>query len=264
MSKKKNKVVKKSVDVGEDKVRTLILDIESRPASAFVWSLLDVNISLNQIIESGNIICWAAKWAGEDVTYFSSVKMTDRKSMLQAIWDMLNDADEVVGWNSNAFDLKMLNAEFLEHGMTPPSPYKKIDLMRVVKSNMKFLSHKLDYVSRRIGIGQKTEHQGFPLWVGCMKNDSACWKLMETYNLTDVELTEELYFKLLPWISTGVNRSSINGLHVCPNCGSKKLQARGSYRTTTSVKQRFSCSDCGTWSSGEKLSDSKPVLRLAK
>ena len=35
---------------------------------------------------------------------------------------------------------------------------------------------------------------------------------------------------------------------VCPQCGSKHLQARGSYYTTTMRYQRYHCQDCGKWS----------------
>ena len=91
MSKKKNKVVKKSVDVGEDrKIKSLVIDIETTYATLGGWGLLDQNFALNQVLKSGNILCFAAKWVGDDFTWFSSVAMTDRKSMLQEIWNLLN------------------------------------------------------------------------------------------------------------------------------------------------------------------------------
>lgn len=243
------------------RIKTLILDIETFPTEAFVWGLFDQNISLNQIKSPGGVFCWAAKWIHEDFTYFSSIHLTDRRHMIKAMWDLLDEADEVVGWNSNSFDIKILNGEFAILGMTPPSPYRKIDLMRTVKANMRFISHKLDFVSRTFGIGKKTDHEGFPLWVACMKGVHKAWVKMEEYNINDVALTEDMYHRLIPWISTGANRSASWG---CPRCGHKRLHSRGDYVTAPGVRyKRYQCQGCGGWIKGDKVANS-PKLKAAK
>ena len=78
-------------------VKTLILDIETFPTQAYVWGLFDQNVGLNQIIEPGGILCWSSKWAGDDFLYYSGLNIADREEMLLAIWEMINEADEVVG-----------------------------------------------------------------------------------------------------------------------------------------------------------------------
>ena len=50
------------------------------------------------------------------------------------IHQLMDEADVMVGWNSAAFDRKHLNREFLQAGMTPPSPSREVDLMKVVKA----------------------------------------------------------------------------------------------------------------------------------
>lgn len=247
------------------KLKTLVVDIESFPLQAFAWQLWDVNIALNQIIEPGGILCWSAKWLGDDTIYYSGLDMATREEMLLAIWEMMDEADELVGWNSNSFDIKHLNAEFAVAGLGPPSPYKKVDLLRTVKNNMKFISNKLDFVSGQFGVGHKLEHTGFDLWAGCMKGDKKAWKLMREYNEMDVLLTERMYDKLLPWITSGVNRSSLRGDHVCPVCGGSHLQRRGISRTTTQVYQRWQCK-CGAWSRSRlaEKREEKTQLVLAK
>ena len=246
-------------------VKTLILDIETFPTQAYVWGLFDQNVGLNQIIEPGGILCWSAKWVGDDFLYYSGLNMADREEMLLAIWEMMDEADEVVGWNSNSFDLKHLNTEFATVGLGPPSPYKKVDLLRTVKNNMKFVSNKLDFVSGQFGVGHKLEHIGFDMWVGCMKGDKKSWKIMREYNEQDVLLTERMYDKLRPWITSGVNRSSLRGDHVCPVCGGSHLQRRGISRTTTQVYQRWQCK-CGAWSRSRlaEKREEKTQLVLAK
>lgn len=228
-------------------VKTLILDIETYPTEAFVWGLWDQRVALNQIIEPGDTMSWAGKWYGDVNIHFSGLNMAVKEEMLAGIWEMLDEADEVVGWNSNSFDLKLLNAGFATLGWGPPSPYKKIDLMRVVKQNMKFVSNKLDFVSGQFDVGHKLEHQGFDLWVRCMRGEKKAWKIMREYNEQDVLLTERMYDKLRPWITTGVNRSNLEGKFVCPTCGSDHLHSRGFHRTTTMVYRKYQCQSCGAW-----------------
>lgn len=249
-----------------DNIRTLFLDIETAPAKAYVWRMFDNNISLDMMQEYDGVLSWASKWAGEDYTDFSSVHMTNKKSMLQEVWRRLDEADEVVGFNSNSFDLRWLNAEFAVVGMGPPSPYKKIDLMRTVKRDMKFISNKLAYLSERFNVGEKLPHEGFDLWAKCMQGDEEAWATMEAYNRQDVVLTEELYDKLRPWITTGVNRSAVSLGHVCPSCGSVHLQSRGTARTTTMTYRRYHCQGCGAWSRARVADkhDRSEVLVLAR
>ena len=228
-------------------VRTLILDIEVEPAEAWVWQLYDVTVGLNQLKKSSSIMSWSAKWAGEDEIYFSSVFDHGKEGMLLAIWVMLDEADEVVTFNGDKFDLRHINAEFMVEGLGPPSPYKKIDLLKVVRKNSKFMSNRLQFLSESFGIGSKVDTGGFELWVDCMNGNKKAWKLLREYNEEDVLLTERLYDRLRPWITTGVNRSSVLGDHACPACGSRNLQRRGYSRTTTQTYQRWQC-ECGTWS----------------
>jgi uncharacterized protein YprB with RNaseH-like and TPR domain len=94
----------------------------------------------------------------------------------------MEEADVLVGWNSAAFDSKHIKREFIENGYLPPSPYKEMDLMRVVKSQFKFPSNKLDYVAQTLGVGAKVQHSGFDLWVKCMADDKKAWAEMKEYH----------------------------------------------------------------------------------
>lgn len=233
--------------MSEEKVKTLVLDIETAPAEAYIWGLYDVTVGISQVKSSTSILCWSAKWAGDKDILFSSIHHFGKNKMIHGIYDLLNEADEVVGWNSKKFDTAHLNTEFILAGLPPPSPYKQVDLLAVVRSKMKFLSNKLDFVSRAMGIGNKVEHEGFPLWIACMAGDKAAWSRMREYNEQDVLLTEQLYDKLKPWITSGVNRSAVKHSLVCPNCGSSNLHSKGLTRTLQLQYRRFQCQDCGTW-----------------
>ena len=84
--------------------------------------------------------------------------------MLEGIHSLLDEADAVCHYNGTKFDMPTLNKEFLVHRMTPPPPMKQIDLLRVVKSQFRFPSNKLDYVAQRLGLGKKKDHEGHTLW----------------------------------------------------------------------------------------------------
>ena len=233
-------------------MKILLLDIESSPNTAHVWGLWQQNVSLNQLMESSYVLCYAAKWLDEEDIYFDSVHQSKPKSMLKGIHGLIDDADAVVHYNGTKFDIPTLNKEFLLHRLNPPSPYKQIDLLRTVRSSFRFPSNKLDYVAQRLGLGKKHEHEGHELWVKCMNKDKDAWKRMEEYNIQDVVLLENLYNHLRPWIKSHPNRNLFSDNEVCPTCGGTHLQKRGSATTTTGTYQRYQCQGCGTWSQGTK------------
>jgi len=181
-------------------LKILLLDIESSPNVAHVWGIWQQNVGINQLMESSYVLCWAAKWLGEDEIMFDSVHVSKPKKMLKRIHDLISESDAVIHYNGTKFDMPTLNKEFLLHEMNPPAPYKQIDLLRQVRSQFRFPSNKLDYVAQRLGLGSKTAHEGHELWVKCMNKDKDAWFRMEEYNKQDVILLEKLYHRLLPWI----------------------------------------------------------------
>jgi DNA polymerase elongation subunit (family B) len=238
-------------------MKILLLDIETSPNTAHVWGLWQQNVSINQLMESSYVLCYAAKWLGEDEVHFDSVHQSKPKAMLKGIHVLLDEADAVVHYNGTKFDIPTLNKEFILHRYNPPSPYKQIDLLRVVRSNFRFPSNKLDYVAQRLGLGKKHAHEGHELWVKCMNGDNDAWKRMESYNIQDVVLLESLYSRLLSWIKHHPNHNLFSDNTVCPTCSSARLQKRGTAVSSTGVYQRYQCKDCGTWSQSVKSEKKK-------
>ena len=241
------------------KIKILLLDIETAPMTALVWGLWDQNISPNHIIDSSNMLCYAAKWYDSPDIIFDSVHKSKTKNMLKGLHGLLSDADVIVHYNGNKFDMPTINKEFVLNRFSPPSPYKQIDLLRVVRSNFRFPSNKLDYVAQRLGLGQKVEHEGMALWTKCMKGDKDAWKRMEDYNIQDVILLEDLYNTLLPWIKNAPNRNLFNDIQGCPSCGQTNLQKRGTAVSSTGTYQRYQCRGCGSWAQGTTALEKKKV-----
>jgi len=207
-------------------------------------------------MESSYTLCYAAKWYGERPIFFDSVYATSPKTMLKRVWKLLNEADVVVHYNGTKFDIPTLQKEFILHGITPPAPYKQVDLLRVARSQFRFPSNKLQYVANALGLGGKVKHIGHELWVRCMNDDPDSWKQMEKYNKGDVILLEKVYSKMLPWIKNHPNKNLYDvhtGISKCSNCGSGNVQSRGSHYNKTNVYKRFLCTNCGTWLQGPRI-----------
>lgn len=241
-----------------DDMRILIIDIETRPNLAWCWGLFDQTISLNQIERVGSVISWAAKWHDKRDVMFASDHHDGHKSMVKQAWKLLDEADVVVGYNSKSFDMKHLAREFILMDLPPPSHYIDVDLLTVVKQRFKFLSNKLQHVSQELGIGSKTQHDGFDLWLRCMQGDDKSWQTMRKYNRQDVLLTERLYNRLLPWIRTHPSRALYGGDDdCCPKCGHDELVNRKYYTTRTGRYVTRQCKACKSYSRS-----SKPIARI--
>lgn len=241
-------------------MKILSIDIETTPNLAHVWGLWQQNVGLPQLLESTEMLCYAAKWYGQPKMYFDRVDDDgDRSGMVATAFNLVDQADVVMHYNGRRFDVPHLNREFLDHGYFPPSPFKQIDLLTAVKKQFKFPSYKLDYVSRALGLRGKTHHQGHELWIKCMAGDPAAWRKMTTYNKQDVRLLEQLYDRLQPWIPTHPNTAVHNDgerdvTDRCPACDSTSLSPQGFAYTATSKFQRFQCHGCGKWSrSGKRV-----------
>lgn len=233
--------------------KILALDLENSPNIAHVWGLFKQTVSLNQLMASAEVICFGARWLHEDTVEFRSVHHDGKEVMLQRAWELINEADAVMGWNSKGFDMKHLNREFLEAGMNPPSPVIDLDLMLTVKQNFRFPSNKLDYVAQKLGLGAKVQHEGHMLWVKCMAGDDEAWEDMKTYQIQDVDLLIPLYQRLLPWIKGHPNYGLFSGeSQCCPNCGSTSLRSQGTTKTSAGEFPRYVCSSCGKWSRSYK------------
>lgn len=234
--------------------KILFIDIETSPMLASVWDIWDQNVPLNMIERDWNVISFAAKWAHKktiiQMDQRNAKNIQDDKKLLQGIWNLLDEADIVVGQNSNQFDIKKLNARFILNGMQPPSSYRKIDTKLLAQRFFKFTSNKLEYLSDKLNKKyKKLKHEkfsGFSLWTECLKGNKRAWQEMSKYNKYDVLALEELYYALIPWDSSINFNVYIDEAeeHMC-SCGSTNFKRNGYDYTNGSKFQRYKCLECG-------------------
>ena len=249
-NRKKKEVVK---EVKGAKV--LLLDIETLPIEAYVWDLWDQNIGLDMIKTDWSILSFSAKWLGapeKEIMYYDTRNEKDIRDdfkLLKIIHSLLCEADVTIHQNGVRFDIPKLNARFLKHKMHPPSSFRNIDTMRIMKRHFKLTSNKLAYATDLLCVKYKklshSEFAGAKLWTECMKGNPKAFESMEKYNKYDVLSLEELYNFLAPWDKT-IRFSAFNeDTEERCNCGSTDIKKNGFIYTNTAMYQRYTCKNCG-------------------
>ena len=239
--------------------RILLYDLETTPLLGYSWGLWEQNIL--EVVEYPYILCIAYKWLGDKDTKVKSLwdfpnykknKKNDR-ALVKVLHSLLDEADIVVGQNSNQFDNKWANKQFLKHGLKPVSPYQAVDTKLIARKHFRFESNSLDYMAKFLGIGSKVKHEGKDLWFAVMNGDPAACKRMVKYARNDVVLTEALYNKVKPFMDNhpNMNMYSESERPICPACKSTRLQKRGyQIKGRWSKAARYQCQSCGKWSQG--------------
>ena len=162
-------------------MRILYYDLETAPNLVYSFNTFKANIGHEQIVEPARIICFSYQWDDETKVHFESEHHSSRKEMLDKLWELLDEADFVVGYNNAGFDDIWVKSELLSEGYPPFSPFRSIDLYQGIKRLTRFPSKKLAYVAPRMLDDAKVTHTGFKLWIDCLNGDEKAWKLMKKY-----------------------------------------------------------------------------------
>lgn len=230
--------------------KILVIDIETKPALAYVWKLFDETISLDQLISPSAPICFSAKFVGEKEIYFYSDWEDGHEKMVAKAHELISQADAVVTYNGDRFDLPKLRGEFVLQGLPPPPPVTSIDVFKAVKK-LGFQSNRLAFIGPFLKVGAKVKNEGFSLWAKVLDGDAAAQKRMKNYCIGDTKLTERVYELLRPYIVNHPHLGDVSG-QACGACGSHHLQKRGPRRTKAFLIQRLQCQTCGAWQDGAR------------
>jgi len=241
-------------------MKTLLIDIETFPLSGYAWGTRDVYISLNQVITPPGVLSFAAEWyENPHNKVFYSLWKDGKEDMAKAAWDLIQEADAVITYNGDRFDLQWFNTLWMETGLDKergfPTTPASIDLYKTVRSKLRLFSNKLEHVTNWLGIKSKIQTGGFELWLGCMSGDEKSHRKMERYNRNDVTIMRGVYERLRPLMTAHPNLNVINGTDdLCPVCGSSNRTLAGTRPTLTRRYQRYRCTDCN-----RHYSDNRPL-----
>ncbi|QDP56944.1 MAG: putative DNA-directed DNA polymerase [Prokaryotic dsDNA virus sp.] len=225
--------------------KILVIDIEWQPALAYVWQMWKQNIQPDMLVDHGGMLCFCAHWAGTNEYQFYSKWDDGQKGMAEAALNLLEQADAVVTYNGDKYDLPKITGEIVLAGLTPPPPVTSIDLIKTVKK-FGFNMNRMAYIAPRLGIGEKLKHEGFNLWKSVMDGDKKAQERMKKYCIQDVRITAKMYSKIKPFVK---NHPHLDASTICrcPACNSPRNQKRGFTTTRFYRVQRNKCSNCGHW-----------------
>ena len=193
----------KVIPIEKPKPRILVFDLETSPNTVFTWRIGNkISIGMDNIIDERKIICIGYKWLGEKETHCINfnIKNQEDKWMLIEFAKVINSAEYILGHNVDAYDLKFLRARCIKHGIQINPKFNSIDTLKEAKKQFNFNSNKLDYIAQFLGLGAKI-HTEYDLWKNIILNKSQdSLDKMITYCKHDVDLTEQVYNKLEPFL----------------------------------------------------------------
>ena len=241
------------------KPKILYLDIETLPNICYAYNLYDYK-NPQMLIKEKSIITFAYKWNGSKTKVVTALDFQgekkdpyDDKGLVAFISLLINEADYVVAHYGDKFDVRFIKARALINGLASPAPVCTIDTYKLAKKYFHLNANRLDYLGKLLGLGGKAK-SGWELWEKSAKGDLKAIAKMAAYNKRDVDLLEAVFLKMLPHCQTNLNQKLFSDKEcvVCQNCGSSKVQKRGTLLNKLTRRQRYFCTECGSWHS-EKM-----------
>lgn len=145
--------------------KVLYIDIELAMMKVYVYDLyIPAKRIQKEMMDRHTrkfIICWAAAWLDgnhkikgkiiSDVITQREAKQQNDKRICKSIWKLIEQADVIVGHNSDSFDLKVLQWRFLKHELGFTHGYKTNDTFKMAGKFTKPESRGLEYLSLELG-----------------------------------------------------------------------------------------------------------------
>jgi hypothetical protein len=235
--------------------KVLVFDIETSPLKAYIFAtrLWNTNVSEEQVLSEWFALCWSAKWLFSDEIMSDRLtgkeaKREDDSRIVKSLWRLLNEADIVIAHNGDRFDVPNMNTRFIVNGLPPTAPYQTIDTCSIAKKQFGFSHNNLNALARVFGFRAKNEMK-FDDWKRCVDGNESALQKMQIYNRGDVELLEEVYMKIRPWIHSHPNL----GLYtesdepVCSNCMSENLTKTDKFYYSMSSRFELYRCECGAY-----------------
>lgn len=237
-----------------DVPKILLFDIETSYNIGWFWSSGRTNfVTPEQILQERQIICISYMWLTDrkpkTLTWSRTPGPGRDKKLLEKFSEIFEEADSVVGHNSNRYDIPMVKGRLLFHGLDPLPPTHQVDTLMEARRLFRLNSNKLDYIDKFIG-GEGKKGCGIDAWHAIIQNNCPdAMKDMVKYCEQDVLVLKNVYQKI--WSHTARTRIGasqiVEGRAIC-KCGSTDVQYRGKYTTGGGYSyRRFKCKECGKW-----------------
>jgi hypothetical protein len=168
--------------------------------------------------------------------------------MIKKFVEVLEDADEIVGHNSDKFDLKWIRTRFIFHGHKSIPEFKSIDTLKISRSKFNFPSNRLDAIGKYLGFGGKKDTGGIQLWHDIIqRNSRKAMNEMIDYCKRDVELLEKVFLKLEGYSKPKTHMAVFMGgdKAECKYCGGNHIGFKErAISASGTISVRMRCYDC--------------------
>lgn len=251
------KVVKnqsKTLEVEKKFPKILFLDVEVAPSVVVAFSRFKAFSTPDHVIKEPYMLTYVVKWKHLEGTIGNTIldsgdeiQVDDDYNLVSSLWDYLHEADIVVAQNAK-FDRGWFNQRCVVHGLNPPSPYKLVDTLQMLKKNFALPSNSLGAAAQYFDLTRKKSHSGIDLWIRCMNGEREAFDEMLDYNDGDVVTLEELYDTIQPWCQELPNVALYykDDKVRCAGCGSDDIQKTDhTAYTALSEFEVVKCNSCG-------------------
>jgi hypothetical protein len=251
--------------------KILVFDIECTGMILESYGLYNQNHNHKDIIEDWSLLSYAAWFVGEEEIHYMDnrygLDYRDDRQIVEGLHHLINEADWIIGHNSDRFDLKKFNAKSEKYLLDDIHEKTQWDTLKMLKSKYSLASNSLDYAAKYFDLKErKSGHGKFPgksLFDECKKGNMEAWQELELYNKQDVKVTWEL-FQRLAKKDKRINMQSFYQRQVCI-CGNEKFHKDGFRFTRQGRFQIYRCNQCSkTFTAKENLIDKNMRGRFFK
>ena len=236
-------------------LKAIVLDIEISPHLTYTYDTYEADVV--KMVRPQFILSYQYKVLGSKKVHVVALpdfkdhyrkKPYSDELLVKELWKLLDDPELqlVIGHNIRAFDIKKINARFAYWGLTAPSHFQTIDTLVLARSRFGFPGNSLAKLAEYLNVPQGKLHFGIEQWIQCIEGNMETWKKEKKYGARDIQVTEQVYYKLRSFLTNHPNMNADTGAVACHACGSTNLKPKG-YRALVSgaMKKRYICKDCG-------------------
>lgn len=222
-----------------------------------LWDIETDGINADRILCIGHKLFEIGKPKVLKATDYKREGLWDDKGMVEAFAEVFSSADYHATWYGSRFDLPVVNARMIAHGMKPLPPKPHLDLWKTARYQFKTGGgNRLAKWQDFLGLPEEKTPVRPSVWIKARYGHEPSLRYIYEHCYKDVIVLEDVFRKLRPWVQEEPARGLIVPTErgACIACGSTRLTKQGWRVSRTRRYQQYQCQDCGKWQA-EKSAD---------
>lgn len=236
-------------------MKLLFFDVEMALQVGYFYDQWNTNIPAHKIKHHGFMISAAWSWYGRNKIDAVSVlddpkrfkkNHRDDFHVIKKLSEVVNEADAIVAFNGDNFDMKELNTGLIKHSLEPLKHVVQIDPYKIAKKHFRFKGgNSLRNLCEFLDVKAEKGKVDDDVWIAAAEGDPAAIKKVLKYNKGDIPTLKQVYEKIKPFTPAKLNLNHFVEADVCPSCASPDFIRYGRFYRMSGFKQQFRCNDCG-------------------